>query len=41
VWARGGAGAAIPLKLLQGVDVNEVPVVSIDRVDYFRSPTTY
>ena len=41
VWARGGAGAAIPLKLLQGVDVNEVPVVSIDRVEYFRSPTTY
>ncbi len=41
VWARGGAGAAIPLKLLQGVDVNEVPVVSIDRVDYFRPPTVY
>jgi len=41
VWARGGAGAAIPLKLLQGVDVNEVPVVSIDRVEYFKLPTTY
>ena len=41
VWARGGAGSAIPLKLLQGVDVNEVPVVSIDRVEYFKLPTTY
>lgn len=41
VWARGGAGAAIPLKLLQGVDVNEVPVVSIDRVEYFKLPTMY
>ena len=41
VWARGGAGASIPLKLLQGVDVKEVPVVSIDRVDYFKPRTTY
>ncbi len=41
VWSRGGAGAAIPLKLLQGLDVKEVPVVSIDRVDYFKPRTTY
>ena len=41
VWARGGAGESIPLKLLQGVDVKEVPVVSIDRTDYFKRPTTY
>jgi S1-C subfamily serine protease len=41
VWARGGAGESIPLKLLQGVDVKEVPVASIDRTDYFKRPTTY
>ena len=41
VWAGGGAGSEIKLKLLQGVDVNEVPVVSIDRVEYFKRPTTY
>ncbi|MEP7330248.1 MAG: S1C family serine protease [Betaproteobacteria bacterium] len=41
VWARGGAGTSIPLKLLQGVDVKDVPIASIDRVDYFRPRTTY
>lgn len=41
VWARGRAGAEIPLKVLQGVDVKEVPVASIDRVEYFKRPTTY
>jgi S1-C subfamily serine protease len=41
VWARGGAGSEIPLKVLQGVDVKNVPVVSIDRVDYLKRPTIY
>jgi S1-C subfamily serine protease len=41
VWARGVAGARVPLKLLQGVDVNEVAVTSIDRTEYFKRPTTY
>jgi S1-C subfamily serine protease len=41
VWGSGGAGAAIPLKLLQGVEVKEIPVVSIDRTEYFRQRTTY
>jgi len=41
VWARGGAGENIPLKVLQGVEVKEVPVASIDRTDYFKPPTTY
>ena len=36
VWSRGNAGDEIPLKLLQGVDVREVRVKSIDRVEYFR-----
>ena len=41
VWSRGGAGTEIPLKLLQGVDIREVRVKSIDRVEYFRPRTTY
>lgn len=41
VWARGGAGTAIPLRLLQGVDVKEIAITSMDRVDYFKPPTTY
>lgn len=41
VWSRGGAGAEVPLRLLQGVEVREVPVVSIDRIEYFKRPTTY
>ncbi len=35
VWSRGGAGTDIPLRVLQGIDVREVTVHSIDRVDYF------
>ena len=41
VWDRGSAGTVIPLKLLQGVDVREVRVKSIDRTEYFRPRTTY
>jgi S1-C subfamily serine protease len=41
VWNRGGAGTEIPLKLLQGVEVREVRIKSIDRVEYFRPRTTY
>jgi serine protease Do len=41
VWDRGSAGTVIPLKLLQGVDVREVRVKSIDRTEYFRTRTTY
>jgi serine protease Do len=41
VWSRGNAGAEIPLKLLQGVDLREVRIKSIDRIDYFRGRTTY
>ncbi len=32
VWGRGAAGADIPLRLLQGLDVKEIDVHSIDRV---------
>jgi S1-C subfamily serine protease len=41
VWAKGKAGAEIPLRVLQGVDVKEMRVRSIDRVEYFRPVTTY
>jgi len=41
VWGRGNAGDDIPLKVLQGMDVREVKVHSIDRTDYFRHQTMY
>jgi S1-C subfamily serine protease len=41
VWGRGGAGTPIALRVLQGVDVKEFDVESMDRVDYFKRPTTY
>ena len=41
VWARGAAGAEVPLKVLQGSRVRDVTVRSIDRVDYFRPVKTY
>lgn len=41
VWGRGGAGADIPLRVLQGVEVKELSIHSIDRIEYFRSKTTY
>ena len=41
VWGRGTAGADIPLRVLQGVDVKELAVHSMDRVEYFRPKTTY
>jgi serine protease Do len=36
VWARGAAGVVVPLKVLRGMQVTDVPVRSIDRVEYFR-----
>jgi S1-C subfamily serine protease len=41
LWSNGAAGSEISLRLLQGVDVRELKVQSIDRVDYFRPRTTY
>lgn len=40
VWARGSAGVEVPLRVLQGNQVREVGVKSIDRVDYFRVKPT-
>ena len=36
IWERGPAGAEVPLKVLQGAQVREVTVRSIDRIEYFR-----
>lgn len=40
VWARGSAGVDVPLKVLQGTQVRELGVRSIDRVEYFRVKPT-
>ena len=40
VWGRGAAGSEIPLRVLQGIDVREIKVRSIDRMDYFRQKPT-
>ena len=41
LWARGAAGSEIPLRLLQGIDIHEVKVRSMDRFDYYRQKPTY
>jgi S1-C subfamily serine protease len=41
VWARGAAGVEVPLRVLQGTEVKEVTVRSIDRVEYFRARPSY
>ncbi len=41
IWGRGAAGVEVPLKILQGVQVKEVTVRSIDRTEYFRSKSSY
>ncbi len=41
IWGRGAAGSDIPLRLLQDIDVHDINVHSIDRLDYFRQKTSY
>ena len=41
VWGLGTAGVDVPLKVLQGVDVRELKVRSIDRVQYFKEKPAY
>ncbi len=41
IWGRGAAGVAVPLKVLQGSQVKDVMVRSIDRNAYFRPSKTY
>ena len=41
VWRYGAAGAEIPLRVLHDIEVLDVKVHSIDRMDYFSARTTY
>lgn len=41
LWARGTAGIEVPLRVLQGAQVRDVTVRSIDRVEYFRARPSY
>jgi serine protease Do len=41
IWGRGAAGVEVPLRVLQGTQLRDVTVRSIDRVDYFRAARTY
>lgn len=41
VWGLGSAGIDVPLKVLQGADVRDLKLRSIDRFQYFRGKPTY
>src|SRR5215470_11003902 len=41
VWGLGPAGVDVPVKVLQGVDLRELKVRSIDRFQYFREKPVY
>ncbi len=41
LWTRKSAGDVIKLRVLQGADIRDIPVQSIDRIEYFRPVTTY
>jgi serine protease Do len=41
VWGLGAAGIDVPLKVLQGVDLRELKLHSIDRFQYFREKPAY
>lgn len=41
VWARGAAGVEVPLRVLQGMQMKDFTVRSIDRIEYFRQKPSY
>lgn len=41
MWSMGPAGVDVPLRVLQGADVRELKVHSIDRFEYFKERPTY
>ncbi len=41
IWARGPAGIEVPVRILQGTQVKDVSVKTIDRLEYFRQKTSY
>jgi len=40
VWKERRAGDEVPLKVLHGMDVREITILSMDRGDYYRSQST-
>lgn len=36
LWSRGAAGVEVPLRVLRGSRVRDIPVRSMDRMEYFR-----
>jgi S1-C subfamily serine protease len=36
VWSRGAAGIEVPLKVLRGMEVRDVRIRSMDRMQYFK-----
>jgi len=41
VWGLGAAGIDVPLKILQGVEMRELKLHSIDRFQYFKEKPVY
>jgi serine protease Do len=41
VWGLGAAGIDVPLRILQGIDMRELKLRSIDRFQYFKEKPTY
>ena len=41
MWGLGAAGVEVPLRILQGVDMRELKVRSIDRFQYFKEKPVY
>ncbi|HZN85643.1 MAG TPA: S1C family serine protease [Burkholderiales bacterium] len=41
LWARGAAGVEVPLRVLQGLQLKELSVRSIDRLEYYRRKPSY
>jgi len=41
VWARGAAGVEIPLRFLQGAQVKDLKLRSIDRAEHFRQKKSF
>jgi S1-C subfamily serine protease len=41
VWGLGAAGVEVPLKVLQGVDMRDLRLRSIDRFQYFKEKPVY
>lgn len=41
IWALGAAGTEVQLKVLQGAQINDMAVRSIDRIEYFRQKPAF